>query len=282
MTSFRPAVAAARLRALFDAPLALACLLGATLAACPPNYPKCSENKHCESKGEICVEGLCKQCGTDTDCKEGFRCVENACVPLPQCRIDTDCTDGLKCRADRCVPECSRDTECGSDEKCRAGRCVDRAACSSDGDCADADHCVANRCEPKESADAGTVTGPLTDAEVEKRKRLEACVLERIQFDFNGFGLTDQARASLDRSAECIRFKGRGVVIAGHADERGTEEYNLVLGEKRANAVKRYLAGLGLDENKLRTVSYGEYRPVDGAQTEDAWSMNRRAELAFE
>jgi len=72
------------------------------------------------------------------------------------------------------------------------------------------------------------------------------CRLEVVYFDFNEASLSDEARTSLDRSAQCLRTQGKAsVVVEGHADERGTEEYNIVLGEKRATAVRRYLAGLG-------------------------------------
>lgn len=260
---------------------ALAALLGVALAGCPPNYPKCRDDSHCEPKGEVCVDGLCKECAVDVHCKEGFLCRENACTPLPECRVDADCGEGRRCHAERCVPECTTDRECGSTETCRGGRCVDPDACTDDAQCGEGGSCREGRCVRPGDAEGSPDAGPADDAEAARRRALESCALERVPFDFNAFALGDAARSVLDRNADCIRFRNRPVVIAGHADERGTEEYNLVLGERRANAVKRYLAGLGIDEALLRTISYGEEKPVDRAQTESAWSANRRVDLSF-
>ena len=71
------------------------------------------------------------------------------------------------------------------------------------------------------------------------------------------------------------------ITIQGHADERGTREYNLALGERRASAVRDYLQSMGVASSQLRIVSYGEERPVDPRSTESAWSKNRRVELAY-
>lgn len=102
-----------------------------------------------------------------------------------------------------------------------------------------------------------------------------------VYFEFDSFVIAASARTALEGFARDYRATQRPlkVVIAGHADERGTEEYNLVLGQKRASAVRTYLTRLGVDEKALVTVSYGEARPVKHGKGEDAWSANRRAEL---
>ncbi len=244
--------------------------LGTT--ACPPPYPKCKNDSHCTGHGEVCVDGLCKECRTDKECKQGFVCKSNACVPAPECQVDTDCKNGLKCRNQKCVPECMTDAECAPGEKCQNQKCVAAAECTSDADCPSGQKCENQKC----------VAGPAQESEDElRRKRLEACTLETVPFDFNDFDLSDAARQTLDQDADCIKFKAKPVLVAGHADERGTEEYNLVLGEKRADSVKRYLVGLGVDAGLLKTISYGEERPVDRAHNEAAWAKNRRAELSF-
>ncbi len=252
--------------------------LAVALTGCKPDYPKCKEDSHCSEKGEVCVEGVCKECSKDADCKEGFQCKQNACVPLPQCRADGDCKDGLRCRAEKCVPECTSDRECARGEKCsEQSRCVSAAECSTDVDCGEGRICSADqRCIAAPKVEAPPV---VDDEEARKRAALASCALESILFDFNDFDLSTGARAVLDKNAECIRFKKLSVTIEGHADERGTEEYNIVLGEKRANMVKRYLVGLQVDENALKTVSYGEEKPVDSGNTEEAWTKNRRAEF---
>ena len=74
---------------------------------------------------------------------------------------------------------------------------------------------------------------------------------------------------------------GDSVIIEGHCDERGTNEYNLALGERRAESAKKYLVNLGIDASRLETVSYGEERPVDSGSNEAAWKKNRRAHFVI-
>lgn len=253
--------------------------LAVALAGCPPQYPKCREDKHCEAKGEVCVDEFCRECGTDAHCREGFQCRDFACVPIPVCRVDGDCGEGRRCRQGQCVPECESDRECAAAEQCEAGRCVERDTCTSDEQCGPGRRCEEGRCASLEAGATGA--GEEDEAAAARRRALEQCQLERVRFDFNAFSLSDDARQSLDRAAECIRFRNRPVVLAGHADERGTEEYNLVLAERRANAAKRYLISLGLDERRLQTISYGEEKPLDPGQNEAAWAANRRVELSF-
>jgi peptidoglycan-associated lipoprotein len=104
--------------------------------------------------------------------------------------------------------------------------------------------------------------------------------LEDVHFEFDRYNLTTEARSILAEDARALEAAPTvPVVIEGHCDERGTIEYNLALGEKRASAVKEYLVQYGLDDSRLRTVSYGEERPLDPAATEEAWAKNRRAHL---
>lgn len=100
---------------------------------------------------------------------------------------------------------------------------------------------------------------------------------DRVHFGFDRFDLTNEARDILGRQAEWLKQHGAiAVTIAGHADERGTREYNLALGERRAISVRNYLIALGIDPARIRTVSYGKERPVDPGSTEGAWGKNRR------
>jgi len=106
------------------------------------------------------------------------------------------------------------------------------------------------------------------------------CTLEPVAFEFNEAGLTDAARDSIASAARCIEARGLSAVrLEGHADERGSTEYNLSLGQRRAESVRNYLVGLGVSESKLRTLSYGEERPADRGHDEYAWAKNRRVEL---
>ncbi len=113
-----------------------------------------------------------------------------------------------------------------------------------------------------------------------KRSSAGDCTLDVVSFEFNEAGLTDAARDSIASAARCIEARGLSVVrLEGHADERGSTEYNLSLGQRRAESVRNYLVGLGVSESKLRTLSYGEERPADRGHGEYAWAKNRRVEF---
>jgi peptidoglycan-associated lipoprotein len=102
--------------------------------------------------------------------------------------------------------------------------------------------------------------------------------LKTVYFDYNKSELGDKTRMVLRSNAEWLKDNdGWALVVQGHCDERGTIEYNLALGEKRAAAVREYLVSLGLSPSRSRIVSYGEERPEDGGHGEAAWAKNRRA-----
>jgi peptidoglycan-associated lipoprotein len=105
--------------------------------------------------------------------------------------------------------------------------------------------------------------------------------LEDIRFEYDSASLTDQARSMLEKHALWLQsHRAAQVMVEGHCDERGTVEYNLALGEKRARAARDYLASLGVAGERLRTVSYGKERPLDTGNNEAAWAANRRAHFA--
>lgn len=98
-----------------------------------------------------------------------------------------------------------------------------------------------------------------------------------IYFDFDKYDLRTDARTILDRKASFLNQNSSvRVQIEGHCDERGTEEYNLALGERRANAAKQYLTTAGISAGRLSTISYGKERPLDPGHNEAAWAKNRR------
>jgi len=104
--------------------------------------------------------------------------------------------------------------------------------------------------------------------------------LNRIHFDFDQFTLSSTARDILAANAAVINAApGLKLRIEGHCDERGSDEYNLALGEKRAQAARDYLISLGVSADRLSTISYGEEMPLDPASNEEAWAKNRRAEF---
>jgi len=107
-----------------------------------------------------------------------------------------------------------------------------------------------------------------------------AILEERVHFDFDRWTLTLKAQSVLTAKAEVLVSSPAVTLrIEGHADERGSDEYNLVLSNKRASEVKRYLTGLGIDPSRLETMGYGEERPLVERSDEPAWLLNRRAEF---
>ena len=101
---------------------------------------------------------------------------------------------------------------------------------------------------------------------------------DRVFFDFDKSVLKDEGKATLQRQAAWMKlYPNLTFTIEGHADERGTREYNLALGARRANAAKDYLVSLGVDAARLKTISYGKERPVCLESNEECWAQNRRA-----
>ena len=239
-----------------------------SLIGCTPEYPKCEKDEHCNTDGHsgVCVNGMCQECGKDADCKDGFVCKDNKCAPKPECVEDGNCQAGFKCKDDRCVPECVSDGDCNGDQRCNAGRCQ-APECLSDADCEAGKRCGASgRCVDYLSNDSSDP---------------DACQLQVIRFGFDSYTMSDDGQKTAQTNAACIKSRQLGsVTLSGHCDERGTEEYNLHLGERRANAVKRYMNALGIDAGKLKTVSYGKERPANPGHSEAAYAENRRVEFS--
>lgn len=207
------------------------------LSGCPakPKRGECKTSQDCleqEGFGKVCVEGRCQECAQDSDCKEGFVCRSNKCVPKPQCQSDGDCPEGQRCENERCV----------------ARR-------------AEAEPAPSEARVPPECADTSGFT---------------------IRFGFDLATLTPEAQGSLQKLADCLkRAPAKRLLVSGHADERGTTQYSIALGSRRAEAAKKYLGDLGAGV-KLDTVSYGEEKPLCQEATEECWSKNRRDEFQVE
>ena len=220
-------------------------LLG-LVAGCGPNYPKCDKDKDCKEK-EYCVNGMCQQCRDSNDCAKGQVCNKGRCeAPTTQsCTDDTQCPADQSCIDGVCKP-CASDDQCGAGGKCNRGRCQRAAAPISTGD------------------EGGQ--GP--------------CALEPVYFDFNEDVLSTDANAAVERNADCIKKGGsRTVTLTGRTDPRGTEEYNLALSDRRANAVKSHLSRLGVTDSRLKTVAKGE---LDASGTDESgWAKDRRVDAQW-
>ena len=100
---------------------------------------------------------------------------------------------------------------------------------------------------------------------------------DRVFFALDQHDLDGKARATLERQAAWLKkYPSTTIVVEGHCDERGTREYNLALGDRRANSAKNYLVALGVNESRVSTISYGKERPVALGSNDDAWAQNRR------
>jgi peptidoglycan-associated lipoprotein len=221
--------------------LTLATAGAVALSGCPakPKQGECKTSQDCleqEGFGKVCVEGRCQECAEDSDCKEGFVCRANKCVPKPQCTTDADCPAGQRCEGERCVPRPDVD--------------------------ADAER------RRREEAERGAVPPACADASA-----------FTIRFGFDQASLTADTQGTLQKLADCVKqAPARRIGISGHADDRGTTQYNIALGARRAESARRYLADLGV-ASKLETVSFGEEKPLCTDQDEECWTRNRRAEF---
>jgi len=131
-------------------------------------------------------------------------------------------------------------------------------------------------CSTAKKASVGTTGDVYTGTDTVEY--LAPGVKDRVFFATNSSSLTTASRDTLRKQADYLRKnKDMNVVLEGHADERGTREYNLALGERRANAARDYLMTYGISGKRISVISYGKERPVNSASTPLAWSQNRRA-----
>jgi peptidoglycan-associated lipoprotein len=249
------------------------------LWGCPKvQYPECKIDEDCKDHAQVCLNGFCKECRDDSNCAaQAGRpvCRDAICTAKPECASSKDCAAGQKCDKQKCVAECATETaarDCGEGRKCISGRCAAEEDCLADADCGQGKACVNKLCKAQ-----GDLLASRPD------RLLGECQVRAVYFGFDDATLTPEARKTLDDDWQCLsRTPFRRAVVAGHTDERGTTEYNLALGMRRADVVKRYLTGLGEDPRKLKAISYGKERPADPGHDESAWAKNRRVEIAPE
>jgi peptidoglycan-associated lipoprotein len=136
-----------------------------------------------------------------------------------------------------------------------------------------------------EKVEAPVVQEPqLTEEEMFLQKSLDQINREKplgtIYFDYDRALIRDDARAVLDGNAAWLKkFRTAKILVEGHCDERGTEEYNLALGEKRAKSAQDYLLSMGIASDRIKIISYGKSQPINPGHDESAWQMNRRAQF---
>ena len=122
-----------------------------------------------------------------------------------------------------------------------------------------------------------TVVEIVKEVPPELARKILSFEASNIYFDFDKSNLGPESQETLKKKAKFLSYNpSYALLIAGNCDNRGTEEYNLALGERRAEAAKQYLVALGISADRIKTISYGELRPADNANNEVAWALNRR------
>lgn len=208
---------------------------------CGPKYPACAKDGHCND-GEFCVNGRCQQCRAAGDCAAGESCRDGVCRPAGYCEESADCAAGQVCRESTCGP-CLAAADCGPDRACVDGVCV-AAECRSDAECPAGLSCQGRRCIAAQQA-SGTAPA-------------HRCELGSIFFDYDSAQIDDETRRVLQQNYECLMSSGARVTLEGHCDPRGTTEYNMALGDRRARRTKKVLKAMGIEGRRLDTVSKGE------------------------
>ncbi|MEZ4367863.1 MAG: OmpA family protein [Kofleriaceae bacterium] len=234
---------------------ASAVLFASLLTGCPdkkPKDPTCSADTDCKD-GTVCVDKACVECRDDSQCDAGQTCKASVCVAKPECERDDDCADGKVCQAGACRA-CSADADCGPGGTCDAGACRRATKCSVDEDCADDEDCVDGYCQrPWEGAGGAP-----------------ACQLATVYFAFDDSSIQPSERDRLTASSACLeKSPDKGVTLDGHTDASGTDEYNIALSERRAQAVADYLARLGVDPARMQVVPKGETAPTGMGDDKD-------------
>ncbi len=189
------------------------------------------------------------------------------CGPdYPNCDDDEDCQEGEFC-VNKLCQQCRDDRDCSAGQQCAGGRCEDIPGhCTSNGDCPDGQECQDNRCTVIQSMESTEQTSSDT-----------GCTLQAVYFDFDADGLDQAAKNAISENLRCIKERSMGKVhLTGHTDPRGTEEYNLALGDRRARAVGKYLSSLGSDGDST-TSSMGEEQ--SSGQDEASYARDRRVDF---
>jgi len=242
------------------------------LTGCPPKYPKCDKDANCKQK-EYCVNGMCQQCRDTRDCAKGQQCNKGRCDAIPgYCESITDCPDGQACINNRCGA-CTADADCGQGARCVGGKCLQPGQCMSDADCPENHECQNGSCVAPPADTSPTGTDPCS--------KLGLSPLPTVYFDFDEFVLASEATSKLQAAVKCLKkVSGVKVRLVGHCDSRGTQEYNLALGDRRARSVYRYLIRLGAPRAKMRTVSKGKLEAT--GYDEATWAKDRKVVFVWE
>ena len=191
------------------------------------------------------------------------------CGPsYPKCDVDEDCHKGEFCVNGLCQ-QCRGDQDCAAGQTCASGACqATPGYCTSASDCGPGQDCENNTCVTRQDVVAPPDAPPVSSG---------PCTLEPVYFGFDIDTLDESSRGQLARAADCIKTKGvKAVHVTGMTDPRGTEEYNLALGDRRAQSAKKYLESLAIGAG-LSASSMGE--ELATGTDEGSWTRDRRVDL---
>jgi peptidoglycan-associated lipoprotein len=243
--------------------LSLGLLLLAGLGACSPKYPNCNKDSHCAKHNQVCVDKLCRDCSDSSQCNKVDPCMActagYVCSRAPGCcKSDLDCPGGQCWKSagattGQCGGACQDNSHCPAGQKCSGGACVPANDCTSDASCPSGQKCVNGECT-------------------------SGCAIQSVLFDFNESSVRLDQESVVASNVQCMKEAGRAYRVEGHCDDRGSDEYNLALGQRRAGSVARAYKRLGIADGSLSVISYGEERPACTTQSETCWAENRRAE----
>lgn len=189
------------------------------------------------------------------------------CGPTyPSCDQDEQCHEGEVCVNGRCQ-DCRDDSHCPAGQMCERGACSPIPGwCASDADCPADEECVRHFCRPRPVRSDADTTAP------------GPCQLQPAYFAFDEHALDDAARTALESDVQCMRDREiTQIEVVGMCDPRGTEEYNMALGDRRARSAQQQLQRLGVDRRAIRVRSVGEEQAT--GQDEASWSRDRRADV---
>ncbi|MCA9711279.1 MAG: OmpA family protein [Myxococcales bacterium] len=264
--------------------IGLGVLPAAVLLAGCTKYPSCKKDGDCRAEaGEVCVDRTCQNCATDADCvahtppgEAPYVCSELRCASAgavgaapsgrgeegDPCVAEADCVGGLTCREGACSL-CTADAECASG-LCNpdSGRCSPAGPCQTDAECAMDEICDGGLCVF--SGNLGEEGGG-------------PCGLAAVFFAFDDETLTPKAQQELVDAAACITQQGTKVFLEAHADDRGTEEYNILLTERRGIVVRTFLSEQGVPGELMQVVAKGS---LEAAGTDES-SRARDRRVAF-
>jgi peptidoglycan-associated lipoprotein len=255
-----------------------------------PEYPACKKDKHCKvDLGEKCVDGACQNCTTDTECAgkgpdgADWTCFEFRCVDPAEaaagggagggtgelgapCTQKIDCIGGLVCTAGACS-NCTDDVECApSTCTIETGRCAASGSCTTDDECPMDEICDGGMCIFSGDYGEPGSEGP--------------CGVDAVFFAFDSDKLTPATETTLTTLATCIAQNSSTVTLEAHADNVGTEEYNILLTERRGQNVKNFLTNAGAPAESLSVVAKGSLEATGSSEAERA--KDRRVQFYFQ